>query len=316
MPGRRRQRHCFAPGCKTGYQWTKGEQPSLFAVPKDENLRKQWERNLHRKDKVLDETCSVCELHFEPSCITRDFVHIINGEEVRIPRGKPELLPNAVPTLLPNTPSYLSKKKPLQRPPRKRKSGSICPVEEKRPLSCDSACDQEASVSTATPDSRADSETSVQDDFAKLDVPSVYWSCHRMPDHNGTVYCKLKIGENQNVESERVVVLSQDDGPGVAYSAHLCGHLVEAGRIASCEEGNLLLQKLDSYRLCRGALQTSVIPKNSLTKGLEAQVTVHEGTYFSKRCAGKEPSVGMYLSYTILLLWQCCFEIRHSAMHV
>lgn len=101
--------------------FTKGEQPSLFAVPKDENLRKQWERNLHRKDKALDETCSVCELHFELSCITRNFAHIINGEEVRIPRGKLELLPNAVPTLLPNVPSYLSKKRPLPRGKEKAK---------------------------------------------------------------------------------------------------------------------------------------------------------------------------------------------------
>lgn len=87
MPNRRRQRHCFAPGCDTGYKWAQGEQPSLFAVPKDEGKRKVWERNLHRKDKVLDESCSVCERHFDPSCILRDYVHIIEGKEVRIPRG-------------------------------------------------------------------------------------------------------------------------------------------------------------------------------------------------------------------------------------
>lgn len=137
------------------------------------------------------------------------------------------------------------------------KSASICPVEEKQPSSCNSVSHQEASsaintagsVSTDKPDSQADSETSLQDNFTKLEVFLVYWSCHRIPDHNGTIYCKLKIGENQNVESKRVVVFSQDDGPGFTYSAHLCGHLVEAGRIASCEEGNRLLQKVDSYRL-------------------------------------------------------------------
>ncbi|XP_054928431.1 uncharacterized protein [Dermacentor andersoni] len=301
MSGRRRQRHCFAPGCKTGYQWTKGEQPSLFAVPKDESRRKQWERNLHRKDKVLDETCSVCELHFEPACILRDYIHIIDGKEVRIPRGKPELLPNAVPTLLPNAPSYLSKKAPLQRPPRKRKSTSACPDEAKKRSGCHSVDDEEArctdvrtacSVLTNDPDTCENGETSLPDDFTRLDVPSEYWSCNRIPDYSGTVYCKLRMKENQTVESERVVVLSRDDGPGVAYSAHLCGHLIETGRIASCEEGNQLLRKVDSYRLCRGALSTSSVPKSSLTKGLEAQSTVHEGTYFSKRCAGKEPSEG------------------------
>lgn len=98
MAKRKRQRHCFAPGCQTGYKWTKGRQPSLFSVPKDEEKRKLWERNLHRQDKSLDETCAVCELHFEPSCIIKDYVHVVNGEEVRIPRGKPELTPDAVPT--------------------------------------------------------------------------------------------------------------------------------------------------------------------------------------------------------------------------
>lgn len=79
MPSRRRQRHCFAPGCDTGYKWAQGEQPSLFAVPKDEAKRKVWERNLHRKDKVLDESCSVCERHFEPSYILRDYVHSVEA---------------------------------------------------------------------------------------------------------------------------------------------------------------------------------------------------------------------------------------------
>ncbi|KAG0435918.1 hypothetical protein HPB47_018242 [Ixodes persulcatus] len=121
MPGHRRQRHCFAPGCKTGYQWTKGEQPSLFAVPKDENRRKQWERNLHRKDKKV----------------------------------------------------------PLQRPPRKRKNASVCPVEEKRVPSHDFVVDLEASgpstdtggsVLTNELDPRAASETYVPDDFTRLDT--------------------------------------------------------------------------------------------------------------------------------------------------
>lgn len=258
MPSRRRQRHCFAPGCTTGYQWTKGGQPSLFAVPKDVNLRKQWEKNLHRKDKVLDETCSVCALHFEPSCIAKEYVHTINGQEVRVPRGKPELLPDAVPTLLPNAPSYLSKKPPLRRSPTKRKSSVVCPIQNKTPSANDSALEKEASctsndtadgVFTDQPGPLSASETSAPDGFAKLNVPSEYWSCHRIPDYSG-VYCKLKMGEDQNVELERVVMLSRDDGPGVAYSAHLCGHLVETGRIASCEEGDLLLQSVDSYQLC------------------------------------------------------------------
>ncbi|KAG0414143.1 hypothetical protein HPB47_008701, partial [Ixodes persulcatus] len=37
-----------------------------------------------RSDKHLEETSAVCELHFEPSFILRDYVHIIGGKEWRV----------------------------------------------------------------------------------------------------------------------------------------------------------------------------------------------------------------------------------------
>ncbi|KAG0413268.1 hypothetical protein HPB47_009572 [Ixodes persulcatus] len=125
MPNRRRQRHCFAPGCQTGYQWRKGEQPSLFSVPKEEELRKVWERNLH--------------------------------QEVRIPRGKPQLLPGAVPTLLPNAPSYLSKKASQPRPKRKRKNADASSVDgKKRPNTASpTACSSTDNTTPAAADTGA-----------------------------------------------------------------------------------------------------------------------------------------------------------------
>lgn len=78
-----RLRHCYAPGCRTGYAGVKAERKlSLFSVPKDESRRKIWERNLHRSDKALEENCAVCELHFEDRYILREYVHIIEGKEV------------------------------------------------------------------------------------------------------------------------------------------------------------------------------------------------------------------------------------------
>lgn len=54
---------------------------SLFKAPNDEEQRLLWELNLHRLDKPLDADCAVCELHFEPHFIVRDYVHIINFAE-------------------------------------------------------------------------------------------------------------------------------------------------------------------------------------------------------------------------------------------
>ncbi|KAM7284244.1 hypothetical protein ISCGN_001341 [Ixodes scapularis] len=68
--------------------------------------------------------------------------------------------------------------------------------------------------------------------------------------------------------------------------------MAEGGRVVSCEEAEVLLRDVDSYRLCGGAVPTSEVPRSYLTKGLEGQVVTREGTYFSNRCTGKEPSEG------------------------
>ncbi|KAH7984609.1 hypothetical protein HPB52_023279 [Rhipicephalus sanguineus] len=121
-----RLRHCYAPGCRTGYAGVKAERKlSLFSVPKDESRRKIWERNLHRSDRALEENCAVCELHFEDRYILREYVHIIDGKEVRIARGVPALTPDAVPTALPNAPKYLNTKLPTKRAPRKREAPTV-----------------------------------------------------------------------------------------------------------------------------------------------------------------------------------------------
>ncbi|KAH7973922.1 hypothetical protein HPB49_007076 [Dermacentor silvarum] len=117
--------HCFAPGCRTGYPGHRvenGRKISLFSVPKEEDRRKEWERNLKRKDKPLAETSAVCEKHFAEHFVIRDYVHVIGGNEVRIPRGRPALAAGAVPTLLPDLPAYLSKVLVKPRPERKRRS--------------------------------------------------------------------------------------------------------------------------------------------------------------------------------------------------
>lgn len=114
----RTENFCYAPRCRTGQKGA--PRFSMFTAPKDPKMRKVWQYNLRRLDKPLTEFSCVCERHFDPRFIIRDYVHIINGAEVRIPRGKPKLAEGAVPTLLPDLPGYLSKKLPKQRPTRGR----------------------------------------------------------------------------------------------------------------------------------------------------------------------------------------------------
>ncbi|KAH7938897.1 hypothetical protein HPB52_002185 [Rhipicephalus sanguineus] len=74
---------------------------------------------------ALEENCAVCELHFEDRYILREYVHIIDGKEVRIAHGVPALTPDAVPTVLPNAPKYLSTKLPPKRAPCKREAPTV-----------------------------------------------------------------------------------------------------------------------------------------------------------------------------------------------
>lgn len=85
-----------------------GPKVSLFGVPEVEERRRLWDKNLHRAGNTIDETPAVCELHFEPQYVIRDYVHVISGVEVRVQRGKPMLSADAVPTILPSFPSYLT----------------------------------------------------------------------------------------------------------------------------------------------------------------------------------------------------------------
>lgn len=112
----KRQTHCFAPGCSTGYVSARkaGVKRSVFTVPNDEDRLKAWQRSVPRGDKLLDRTAVLWELHFEQRFV-RDYTHIVNGEVVKIPRGRPCLTDDAIPSIFPNTPSYLSKKLPQKR---------------------------------------------------------------------------------------------------------------------------------------------------------------------------------------------------------
>lgn len=53
----------------------------------------------------------VCEQHFEVDDIVKHYRHVINGNEVLIPRGKWALAPGALPRLFPCLPESISKLK-------------------------------------------------------------------------------------------------------------------------------------------------------------------------------------------------------------
>ncbi|XP_077491676.1 uncharacterized protein LOC144102241 [Amblyomma americanum] len=308
----RRLNHCFAPGCKTGYVHVKGApKPSLFSVPKDEALRRLWEKNLHRADKPLEDTSAVCELHFEPRYVIRDYVHIIGGKEVRIPRGKPLLSSDAVPTILPNLPAYLTKKAVKERPARKRKSESCASPAKRRPCSnSDTTVSYTSAATIAEQGAASSTEAGVEPDadaefscplgqqepmllFDSLQVPSEQWTKHRFPGHDGVVYCTSVLTSRNEVCSEKVVMFFQSQTHSY-YKVFVRGILLKESTLQTSGEAEDVLRATDSMSVCTGVMRLEDYEERYFTKNLKSHVVTLEQMYFSSNCLGQFAERGNY----------------------
>lgn len=71
----KRQTHCFAPGCTSGYVSArkKGTKVSTFSAHSDDERLKVWQRAIPRADKPPEKTSVLRELHFEERFIERDY---------------------------------------------------------------------------------------------------------------------------------------------------------------------------------------------------------------------------------------------------
>ncbi|KAH7942561.1 hypothetical protein HPB49_025235 [Dermacentor silvarum] len=234
MPKRKKDSHSHAPGCRSGYPGA--PKASMFAAPTEDELRKKWERNLRRADKPLTESSAVCERHFEPQYIVRDYVHIINGSEVRLPRGKPSLAPGAVPTLLPDCASYLSVAPVKERPERKRSAAASAPAVGTKPRKSARTArnEQRAAVSQLRQplhEIQAESAEDENGQFAEneqfaisslqaVNVPSKLWCRFNCGSDSSVVFATTSVRKQERLEilHDKVVYFS---GHGDEVSAQV-----------------------------------------------------------------------------------------------
>ena len=108
-------RRCCLTNCKSGYQSQGKNTKTTF-----HKFRKEWQNKIHRGGKWPMATQSfICSKHFEEG----DFVYHTNDTNNRRKRKLQKeklqyryVKKGAYPTKFPNCPSYLSKKKPAERP--------------------------------------------------------------------------------------------------------------------------------------------------------------------------------------------------------
>ncbi|XP_077520726.1 uncharacterized protein LOC144132290 [Amblyomma americanum] len=248
----KRQTHCFAPGCTTGYVSArkKGNKVSVFSVPNDEEKFRAWQKVIPRANKPVEKSSVLCELHFDERFIVRDYTHIVNGEVVKIPRGRPCLSDDAVPTLFPNTPSYLSKRLP---PKRKSKTSSGEILGKKRKVSDDSP--QEATSF----DDASTGETAVHDtcNLRELEhlsgdnLPTEYWSKSLIAGMPETVAFSVCAPDNDSL-CFRKLLLCSAHGDRYHCSVFVQGVSVKKVDVFDAVSVEGLLRSVNEMNSCAG----------------------------------------------------------------
>lgn len=285
-----RQTHCFAPGCKSGQARRRrdpddGRRPSMFGVPKDEQLFERWKRYMPpRPDgKQLTRQSAVCELHFDPQFVQRHFEHIINKELVRIERGKPALTSDAVPTIFPDSPKYYTRRVPKRRklpersaPPPKvpRKRNKRPTDEEPSPLG-----DAEPQVDDAPDPGEPQPPPPVADaadvtvierevtpvfPYEDLPLPSPCWARHVIQERPKVVaysVCSVSPDSPGHLETEKLVLVTEKE----CYAE--CRVYLRGRRLYSLEGVGgtdypwTLLERVHALKHCPGFAGLGEIPE-------------------------------------------------------
>lgn len=319
----RKIRKCVVPGCKTGHIAALTGKLSLYRLPKNAERRQAWARSLQRDVQKLRNTTHVCELHFEPRYIQRDFVHIIDGKEVRIPRAKATLTSDAVPTIFPDehlgpppsfspspkSPEELSewRKTTLRTADEQQRSDSVEQGEEvitdDRAVEEDtSAADPEDSntvflettnttVQETSPATSSSEMLSRQEMLLQLQTPAGCWSCLKFPSFKGAVYVSSWFNDlSSEVITEKTVVFRPQRYPDVNCQVYIGRTLIQERLVTTVKAAEDALAMAGETELCKGAASHSEWKelRSLLTSNLRNSLVPGRpgsGAFFSKGCS-------------------------------
>lgn len=258
---------CCVPGCnKAALQREQGRPVSVFRAPRDAVARGAWEQRLELVPGTLRPDSQLCELHFDPRQICRDYVHLIGGKEVRIPRGRATLLPNTLP--LASTKQTQHDEGPNLK--RLRSQEDLAPTDEN------------------------------VDRLSALRLPSKYWSCVRCPNLEGAVFATSSFSlATADLVTEKMVVVQWADSE--KREAVVCETILRGRRLGDAVVGDLgsvhqTLCAVDAMQLCIGVGGVSYVLEQlggRLTTHLERSLVLHGETYFSQACTATVETAGV-----------------------
>lgn len=234
--GRKSDRHCFVPHCRSGYK-NNPIKKTLFSVPRDPETFLKWKAMIPRADRTLENHHAVCEKHFKEDYIERHYRHTINGEEVLMLRDKPKLIAGALPTEYPDLPPIFSKTVPKKR--KAPKTRTFLPSKRLK-------CGEEP---------LNDIQSSPQNIDPKL--PSQYWTKIQLKNDNNVLvfalWTELEVNATNglNLKPERLVVVHTDNG---TYSVYISGcNVITDKAFDSQADLESIIEDVDAKTLCKGS---------------------------------------------------------------
>ncbi|KAH8033008.1 hypothetical protein HPB51_004932 [Rhipicephalus microplus] len=268
---------CFAPGCKSGYR--NDSDHHFFELPRDPDEFKKWEQVLRHKDRRLTYKSKICERHFEVDDIVKYYKHIINGNEVFLPRGKWALAPGALPRLFPGLPERISKLKVTKRTrssPKKRAGMTCLMAEDDRGPSWNQSSDSCDDASPSISDGTSAAPFALNEAM-NVSLLSAHWRQEIIDDAVsgmtcGVFYCRNLVAGELLVQ--KTVIVERDGSCTInGYNKVHKQLLRTLTTVAHLES---VLKEIDGLNICGGITTAENVPTT---------VTVHHKhcTVFTKR---------------------------------
>lgn len=301
MQRKQRAKHCFVPGCKTGYRSAK-QTYTLFAVPQDPVRFEEWNRMIPRADMPLQAHSAVCERHFDERFVVRYYadVPVVNGVAAPMKRQRPALTNDAVPTVFPNLPKYLTRKLPIAR--KKRPRDQDIPVPSKRIKASEANSGRETLDEYVLAASDMDTEQSqdmITTHLASICLPSAQWTLLNCDTCIGFALLTLS-NTVTDVRAERLVTVPKNPeslADKVTCTVSVNGSFFEEKTMKSRDELVEYLKHVDGLRICQGAgLVTEFAP---LEINSSRTLRLHDGCVCSANCKVIVRSDGK------------CYKMRH-----
>lgn len=262
---------CYVPGCSDLTRYARGQKRHYFRPPRDASLLSEWRKAIGRTDgKELNSQTHVCDIHFRPEDILKEFVHDVGGQKVVIPRDRWTLRNGALPVIFPSYPKVLENSTVQQQQHQQQREISVRPlrtyvssVEETVTTLDESQVVSNGSGETPTEQNHSianhlASPHLLYDEVAELAQRADRfrgWSVEVTED-DSVVFFKLRVGDNDVAVVDRAVVLKRDmqlsvnaGGRLVPPSAH--GHAGWAP-FSSLEELEYFLDYVGGLRACAG----------------------------------------------------------------